>query len=87
MSHKDKDTVARIKTCVLVLRHVSDDNQQSTLTPKHHAINKTLIINEPQNGSNWFLQHNVSISIPRMFMEQLGLILISVSSLWGEKRH
>lgn len=51
-----------------------------------HAINKRSIINKPQNGSNCSLQPNVSISIPRTFVEQPKLFLLSVSSM-GKKRH
>ncbi len=50
------------------------------------AINKCSIINEPQNGSNCPLQPNVSISIPRTFLEQPELFLLSISSQGKKKK-
>lgn len=49
------------------------------------SINKCSIINKPQNGSNCSLPPNASISIPRTFVEQPVLFLITASYL-GRKR-
>lgn len=83
---------ASIHMCTLVLQHVSLLQGliwwQPAVYPAArniHAINKCSIINKPQNGSNCSVQPNASISIPRTFLEQPELFLITASYL-GKKR-